>query len=286
MLKCDIIALYHERFFLMKNLFQNIKNAHTGIQTNDFGEEWCAPGHSYGPKIRDYWLIHFIVEGKGKFFIGGNEYSLGSHELFLIPPGIMTFYKADYVDPWHYMWIGLQGIEVQPFLASAGLTKESPIMKFSDELLQSVLDIGMESNRTGLDSPRSIGYVYFFIDELQKCGSGKKNYVSNAQSYVEKALSIIHKSIYDKISVAEIANEIGIDRSYLCNIFKKYTGCSPINYISEKKIEIAKDFLTSTSYDIKSISSSLGYENQFVFSHAFRNKTGMSPREWRQKDIK
>ena len=72
---------------------------------NFAGHEQCEPGHSFGPAIRPCYIIHFILSGKGKFFCDNVEYDLGANQAFLIEPTAMTFYQADFEDPWHYLWI-------------------------------------------------------------------------------------------------------------------------------------------------------------------------------------
>lgn len=253
------------------------------IQVMLCGDEKCTSGHSFGPYIRDFWLIHCIVSGEGKFVIDKKEYSLGARQLFFIPPGIITYYQADMDNPWHYVWVGLSGGLVHSYMTAAGLSKKSPVMDCSDALIESVMNIVYETDSLVTDSPRITGLAYFFIDELLKCGGTSEKRKSNQQLYVDQTLRIIHNGIYDKLSVSDIAKQVGIDRSYLCNIFGKLVGCSPQQYILTMKMNIAKNFLVDTSYDVKYIAASLGYDDQFVFSHAFRTKVGVGPSEWRAK---
>lgn len=267
----------------MKAIYGDNSEAYSDIKVILYGEETCRPGHSYGPHIRDFWLVHCVTSGRGKFVIDKREYNIEANQLFLIPPGVITYYEASRSDPWHYAWVGLSGVVVRPYMESAGLSDKSPVMKCTPELIQSVMNIVREADRIGTSSPRIKGLAYFFIDELLRCGEGRERYKSNQNVYVDHALRIIHNGIYGKISISDIAREVGIDRSYLCNIFRSVVGCSPQQYIITTKVNIAKNFLANTSYDIKYIATSLGYEDQFVFSHAFHTKVGVSPSEWRAK---
>ena len=66
-------------------------------QTNDLylvhcGIEKCSPGQSYGPRSRHEYHLHFILDGGGTFQINGMSYHLTKGQLFLLPPGIETFY--------------------------------------------------------------------------------------------------------------------------------------------------------------------------------------------------
>lgn len=65
----------------------------------------CA-GHSFGPAVREYFLLHYVVRGKGIFRRGKREYTLQAGEIFVIRPGEVTYYEADMRDPWEYMWAG------------------------------------------------------------------------------------------------------------------------------------------------------------------------------------
>jgi mannose-6-phosphate isomerase-like protein (cupin superfamily) len=59
------------------------------------GTEDCAPGHDYGPAVKDHYLIHYILDGKGTFHVGEKIYQLGKGQGFLICPNVITYYQAD-----------------------------------------------------------------------------------------------------------------------------------------------------------------------------------------------
>ena len=102
----------------------------------------------------------------------------------------------------------------------------------------------------------------------------------------ERAMALIDKSLHKPLSVAALADKVGIDRSYLCSVFKRELGCSPQQYILNRKMDKAKYFLSSTAENVKYIALSLGYDDPFVFSRAFKKVTGMSPSAWRQSGKK
>lgn len=278
MLKCDI--------FFMGDSMECSTNAANLLTPNDLrlttcGTEQCCPGHAFGPYIRSFDLIHLVLSGKGRFVINKKEYELCENSLFFIPKDVVTFYQADKANPWKYSWIGLSGIKIDAYLKSAGLSEKNPVMAFNEELISPLSEIIDYTKKHESDSPFVIGNLYLFIDKLIKCGGSKEKYKSRSQLYVESAVNFIHERIYEKITINDLSDYIGIDRSYFCAVFKKHIGISPQNYILNTKMEMAKSFLTTTDTEIKYIASSLGYDDQFVFSHAFKVKTGYSPREWR-----
>ena len=83
------------------------------------GYEICAPGHSFGPVQRSFYLLHYVMEGRGTFWANDRRYELKKGQLFEIRPGEMTRYRADEAHPWYYVWIGFS---VQEPLHTADLS--------------------------------------------------------------------------------------------------------------------------------------------------------------------
>ena len=64
-----------------------------GMAVYSCGVQRCAAGHSWGPAIRDHYLIHYIVSGRGVFSVKGNEYNLSVGDGFLVVPSCVDVYK-------------------------------------------------------------------------------------------------------------------------------------------------------------------------------------------------
>lgn len=69
------------------------------IQMTVCGQADCPPGHSFGPHMRDFYLLHFVTRGCGTFIVKEKEYCLREGEFFFIEPGVLTFYQADKENP-------------------------------------------------------------------------------------------------------------------------------------------------------------------------------------------
>jgi YesN/AraC family two-component response regulator len=70
---------------------------------------------------------------------------------------------------------------------------------------------------------------------------------------------------------------------YLSKIFKKETGVNFVTYLTERKIEIAKDMLANTDVPIINIALDLSYHEPNYFSKVFKKSTGMTPTEYRKE---
>ena len=106
------------------------------------GQSRCMPLHNYGPAVRPNYIIHYITEGKGCFYEGGNRYELEAGQGFLIVPGQQTFYQADKEEPWTYLWVGFDGRNAEHYLKEIGLTSEKPVYRCENgTILQEIVVI-------------------------------------------------------------------------------------------------------------------------------------------------
>ncbi len=64
---------------------------------------------TWGPGVRDHYLIHLVVAGKGVYQVNGAAYNLQEGDLFLAKPNQLITYAADETDPWEYYWVGFNG---------------------------------------------------------------------------------------------------------------------------------------------------------------------------------
>lgn len=249
------------------------------------GAEECSPGHSYGPAVRDHFLIHYISRGRGRFYVGDREFSLGAGQGFLICPGVITFYRADMDDPWQYAWVGFHGLKAESYLKAAGLTLETPIFACErDEDLKDCLGriLGTRQAAPGGDV-RITGLLHIFISHLIEA-SGRETDESKDKKelYVEKALQFIRTNYSQTVKVSDIARYVGLDRSYLGSVFRERMSCSLQDYIIRFRVERACELMSAGGLSIGDVSRSVGYDDQLQFSRRFKKIKGLSPREYRQ----
>ena len=103
----------------------------------------------------------------------------------------------------------------------------------------------------------------------------------------EERLKIVRRYIEDhiqeKISVKDLADLVHINEQHLMRIFKRETGQSVLEYITERRILIASSLLKDTEYSINFIADCVGCENYSYFTKLFKRFTGFTPREYRMQ---
>lgn len=107
--------------------------------------------------------------------------------------------------------------------------------------------------------------------------------VTKSQTVIERIKTYVRKN-YDKdITRDEIANYVFLNPDYLSRTFKKATGKSLSEYLTEVRIQKSKMLLISTNIQISSIATDVGYNNMNYFSKIFKKVTGTTPVEYRKK---
>ncbi|MDF2884992.1 MAG: hypothetical protein K0R54_5563 [Clostridiaceae bacterium] len=126
-----------------------------------------------------------------------------------------------------------------------------------------------------------IGWITLLRDRLcEYMQERKKNYTNNTINHVKK---FINEHLEEKLSLNEIASIYSISPSYLSALFKKYCNIGFSEYITQMKINRAKELLLKENYKVYEVSDMLGFESAFYFSKVFKKVTGYSPKEYTQK---
>lgn len=96
-------------------------------------------------------------------------------------------------------------------------------------------------------------------------------------------LDYIHKHYHGHISLQDIADSIGLNPTYLSNLFKKEMDMTVFQYISETRLEASMNLLKYSNYSYSAISNYCGYSSQSHFTYCLRTHTGLTPRQYRNK---
>lgn len=227
------------------------------------GDECCEPRHRFGPFVRNYVLIHYVLSGKGTFSKGGKTYSIGEGEAFLILPGEITVYEADAEDPWHYQWVGFDGeLSVKFFDLPA-------VLRFSENWIQTM--IASVENPFGEYLVASV--LFRMVNDLLSERSETGN------RYVRQIKNHIRTHYMEKISVERLAESMNLDRRYLSRLFKAETGLTVQDYLIDVRMEEAKKQLERGA-SVNDAATLCGYEDVCNFSKMFRKKNQCSPGRW------
>lgn len=252
-----------------------------------FGWEKCAPLYRFGPAVRNHFLFHYVISGRGRLDLDDRIYDIEAGQGFLLCPNRISSYFADELDPWTYSWVEFDGLRARECVTLAGLSETQPIYTSSvppeqNQVQRYLLEIVDNGGKAPI---RLVGLGMVLLDEIVQT-SKTRNITGNKHLrdfYMKEAISFIEGNFQRDISVEEIADASGLNRSYFSRIFKETFGLSPQQFLIQYRMTKAAELLKSTRISIAQVGLSVGYENQLHFSRAFKSFFQVSPSEYRQR---
>lgn len=257
----------------------------SSLSVYNVGSQKCKPGFQWGPGVRDHYLIHHVMSGKGYFEIRGKSYHLKRGDTFLIFPNMEACYRADEEDPWSYTWVGFAGTDAYNLLRHTDFSEDSPVLEqaaISEEIQKKIMKVYEAKGNSFCDAVSMTGALYSMIAMLMENSTLEMKQKDQKNIHVERAVRYIAEHYSYPITVEDIADYTGVCRSYLYRMFQKILKKSPKDYVDEYRIMQACQLLKETDLPITTIAHSVGYEDNFYFSKAFKKGKGQTPTEYRK----
>lgn len=254
------------------------------------GVEKCAPGTSFHAHTRSGYHLHVILSGKGTLTIRGKVQTLHFGQMFMTKPGEECWYGPDDDDPWTYCWMTFDGNNARSYAENCGFkdginwqdcyVEHQEFYLLVQRILERPeLNLANDLLRLGI----LLEYLSLAVESNYKSAEVVRHHHEYAPDvYVNHALDFIRYN-YATIKVNDVAKYIGINRSYLTNIFKKKMGVSPQEYLLQFRLNRGCQLLLETRLSIQEIAQKIGYENPLTFSKMFKSVYGVSPRNYRMR---
>lgn len=235
-----------------------------GLAPLNFGWEACAPGHQFGPAVRHYHLLHYVLEGEGTFLKGGATHRVEAEDLFVIRPEEVTTYRASTARPWQYVWLGFQAGETPPFL-QVPVIRQPPVRKLFESL--------REQCRYEHQDGRVFALLY---DVLWRLSQDAPPPASRQEPYAAYAKAYLETSYMQPVSIQKLADTLHIDRRYLTVLFREAYGEPPQAYLMRLRLEQAREFL-GQGYGVTEAATLAGFSDLSNFSRQYKRQFGASP---------
>lgn len=152
------------------------------------------------------------------------------------------------------------------------------------QFAQRAIELGVRRYLTKPTNPRELICV---LEETEKKLGGKQEKEEDSEKipnlFVQKAADYIKLNYSEKISIKEIADQLYLSPNYLSELFKKHTGKTISEYLTEYRLEKACQLLDHAEYRVGDVSGMVGIHDGRYFSNMFKKKYGMTPTEYRNR---
>jgi len=235
----------------------------------NYGCESCTPGHSFGPHIRNYYLLHYVLEGEGLFTSAGKSYHLKQGDIFVIHPGERTLYRASEENPWKYCWLGF-ALGQQPDFLTASVICNAPVRWI------------FEAVQVCENDPNADGRIYSLIYELLWKLSRHSETAKSASSYAVYTKTYLEAMYMQPIRIQQIADILHVNRRYLTAVFKEAYGVPPQLFLMELRLNKARQFLEQ-GYSVSDAAGLAGFADLSNFSKQYKAFFGVSANRHRKE---
>lgn len=117
-----------------------------------------------------------------------------------------------------------------------------------------------------------------FALQTEQANKSEEDTISRLKTYIDAHL-------HEDLSLTKLAGLLYLNSSYLSRLFKQATDRNVSDYITDKRIEKAKDLLKNSTKKIHEISLEVGYDSQQSFTRFFKNAVGQTPQEFRESFV-
>ncbi len=233
------------------------------------------------------WLMLFTVEGCGLIDTGLRQLEATPGHLALFEPGaVVSYSRAADSERWGHYWVAFQAAsewrewlnwpKTAPLLGTLNADAESRAsVQAAFEMLldcySHAQQLRMEMNHTLLE------LLILRCQQLQPEAG-----LNRIDPRIIKAQEFIEAHFAESFSVATVADACALSASSLAHLFKQETGSTVMGWRDEKRMTHAARLLRSTRWPIQRIAQESGYVDAPYFSRAFKQRMGMTPRDYRR----
>jgi transcriptional regulator GlxA family with amidase domain len=201
-----------------------------------------------------------------------------------VPAGAAHTYGAAADSPWTVWWLHLVGDDVPVLIRAIGATMDTPVLDVTDVTRAVVLVdeviLAMERDDSQPTLQEAAGAAWHLLALLstarRDAGAGRPDPVRMAVAHLQRRFA-------DKVSVAELAELVGLSPSHFSALFRKANGCGPREYQTRLRMMKCRQLLDTTDLPISSIARRVGYDDPFYFSRQFRAAHGVTASEHRAR---
>ena len=214
----------------------------------------------------------------------GRPFSAGCG--YLITPLQTATISFDETEPSEIFWLAFRGDRVAEWLKACGLPDRNAVFSFDRsedciDLLKNCLTEEPSANEYADDCRLQAALFKLMALHLERPAEE----IPPSRDPVHRIARFFEENLDQPIQLRQVADLFYLSTGYMYTLFKKEFGVSPKEYLLNLRIRQAERLLREEKQlPIKTVAAAVGFENPLYFSRCFRQRTGLSPSEYRKKN--
>ena len=229
--------------------------------------------------VFDFYDLTFVLSGTLSYIVDGIGYVLNKNDAIIIKPGQQRF-RHKITEPVKYVSINFTVFD------DSFVPQQTFMNNIITENIYKLISLfPVEYRATSIRAhnyyqPPSYSFakirnilnlILLELNDIEKIGTNNLN-VLNIIQYIQY-------HVYEPITLSSVSRHIGLSKEYVSSIFKRETGKTVSEYITEVKMARALEMLRNNNHNLLDISKNLGYNNYCYFSKCFKKAFNYSPKQ-------
>ncbi len=268
----------------MERRYQTMKDS-----TNFTSSEFIHLNHSginmgavpsfvtYRPKGRVDWHILYQVNGECTAVYGGESFTLTAGDALIYPPNVPHLYE--YTQDSQTFWVHFAGSAAEELMESLGLSHGVRRGTLDTAVIEAFRRLNGLSGADPASRAVQNGTLLTLLGFLSRISVGERAELSED---IALGIRLMREEYSRSISVSECASLCRMSESGFTHRFSERVGVSPYKFLTDIRMEKARDLLLHTRLSVSEIAPLCGYSDPLYFSRIFKKENGVSPRAFRK----
>ena len=250
------------------------------------GVDFSPPGSLLPNRCEDRLFLNFVIRGKG--VINGKTFSAG--QFYYTAPLHVHTIETDQNEPFVSVWLSVEGTYAYHIINRLNQISSDTMLRFDHRLdvMNLTKTFLYETNLGDMSTSYLRSLIDIYVAHVKK---GEQTKLPEIYATKKIAKLIRESKIYVRknlrhATVAEMAAEQHYNTNYFSRVFTEAMGMTPLEFITDCKMEWAKNSLTHSNLSIEEIMEAIGYNHRNGFTIAFKKKYGCPPASYRRKTKK
>lgn len=265
-----------------------------------FISQHIAPALEAKMHRHEAWELYCVTRGKGVRMTGDTILPFVEGDVVLIPPSMPHYWKYDDASTDESGEISYLMVAFSPELITKCISLFPEIRNTlsARTLPAEALKYGRQSavkikntlkNMAALDDVGQLGEMLKLLPEILTTADhtniGKPVRISRDIRRMQQIATYVMAHYIHNISLNEIASHVGMNRSAFCTFFKRNKGMTFSQFLTNYRLETARELLISTQKQISEICYAVGFNDMPHFTRVFKKAYGKAPSNYRKNFI-
>lgn len=258
------------------------------MYVQELGDFYCGRNYYTVREGLDSFLIKLTLSGGGVLEYGDREYHLSAGQFFWIDcQNPQRYYTDPEIGRWHVIWVHFRGANARAYydifqtISEGNPVGSLPAHGNSEELLKSLIARYNHSDSTvENDIAASAQLTQLLANCIQSGNMQEEN--RTVPELVQQIREYLLSHYAENISLDTLSQQFSVSKYHLQRLFKKYTGQSPLEFLSVVRMTRAKELLRTTDMPVGDIAYAVGLENASYFVSKFRSLEDITPHKYRK----